>query len=58
MVEQDHMAVGDLIPLEGEWFMDRHTKVKFRFNEEGKAVNEQGDLLMPVDEQMTDPDEG
>ena len=30
MVEQDHMEIGHLIPLEDGWYMDRETRVKFR----------------------------
>lgn len=54
MVESDRMEVGSLIPLADGWFLDRETNVKFRFDEEGHAVDEKGDLLLPMYEQEYD----
>lgn len=51
MVDDDFMEVGSLVPLADGWYVDRETNVKFRFDEEGRAVDEQGDLLLPIYEQ-------
>lgn len=57
MVDHDHMEVGHVIPMEDGWFMDKETRVKFRFDDEGHPIDEQGTLLMPLHEHMADEDD-
>ena len=54
MVESDFMEVGSVVPLSDGWYLDRETNVKFRFDDEGQAIDEQGDLLLPLYEQEYD----
>lgn len=57
MSESDFIEVGSVIPLQDGWFLDRETRVKFRFDEEGHAVDEKGELLLPMFEQEYEGDD-
>lgn len=43
--DNDYMRVGELIPIEGEWFLDTETGIRFRLNDDGDLVDEEGDVI-------------
>lgn len=43
--DDDYMQVGELIPLDGEWFLDTESGVRFRLDDDGNLVDEDGDVI-------------
>ena len=50
----DHMQIGDIVPLENGWFLDTTTNRRFTLNEEGLPVDKDGNLLVDPQEWETD----
>lgn len=44
-VEDDYMQIGQLVPVDGEWFLDTETGIRFRLNDDGDLIDEEGDLI-------------
>ncbi|MCA1806433.1 MAG: hypothetical protein LC687_01005 [Actinobacteria bacterium] len=47
--DNDYMEVGELIPIDGEWFYDTESGTKFRLNDDGDLVDEEGNVITPGD---------
>lgn len=43
--DDDYMQVGELIPVDGEWFLDTETGIRFRLNDDGDLIDEDGDVI-------------
>ena len=48
----DYMELGNssLVPLEGDWFLDKTTGKRFRIDEDGNVFNEAGTLINKQDD--------
>lgn len=50
----DFMETGGLVPLSDGWFLEVETNIKFRLDEDGTPIGEDG---RPLDDDYDDEDE-
>lgn len=48
---EDFMEIGEIVPLQDGWYLHSPTNMLFRYDEEGNAIDENGDMLLPLWEQ-------
>lgn len=41
----DRMEIGSIIPLENGWYLETTTGIKFRYDDDGNAIDERGTIL-------------
>jgi len=52
MEPADYVELGSLIPLEDGSYLDTETDTRFYLDEDGNPINEQGEYLIPPDEEV------